>query len=46
MNLNTAQLPYDLVLEGHIDWFYLAIFISQLGAIYSMKEGQKDQSAH
>jgi len=36
-----AQLIYKLILERRIDWFYLAILISQLGAIYAVKKEQK-----
>ncbi|MEC0284388.1 hypothetical protein [Terribacillus saccharophilus] len=40
-----AQLIYKLILERRIDWFYLAILISQLGAIYAVKKEQKEQAA-
>ena len=43
--LAAAQLIYKLILERSIDWFYLAILISQLGVIYSVKKEQKEQVA-
>lgn len=45
-SIAVTQLIYKLILERSIDWFYLAILISQLGAIYAVKKEQKEQTSH
>ncbi|SDC45991.1 hypothetical protein SAMN05421663_102483 [Terribacillus halophilus] len=44
--LAAAEFIYDLVLDGHMNWLYLAILISQLCAIYAMKREQNEQASH
>ncbi|WP_179106473.1 hypothetical protein [Terribacillus halophilus] len=41
--LASAELIYQFVQEGSINWFYLVILISQIGAIYAERKEKKEQ---
>ncbi|MFS0559197.1 hypothetical protein AB1K91_00500 [Terribacillus sp. 179-K 1B1 HS] len=44
--LAAAEIIYDLILDRHMNWLYLAILISQLCAIYAGKREQNEQASH